>query len=222
MPDVAPVVVEEDADTGTEVESESLLLAVCRFDRVEHADRIERLHQEDFCQLTGRRPSAKYQAGGGPGFAELAAVLRRWSVRPAEDLTLLLRASIANVLLGNGDAHAKNFALLSTPAGRRLAPFYDVVSTELYPLLSPTFAMRFGHAERASALSAADVVRLAKDFGVTPALVRQMVEDVCDRMLSELEATLHGTVALTRDPHDVLTRLGELVADRVMRVRGLL
>lgn len=124
--------------------------------------------------------------------------------------------------LGNGDAHAKSFALLSTPAGRRLAPFYDVVSTELYPLLSPTFAMRFGHAERSNALSATDFVRLAKDFGVTPAILRQMVEDACDRMLSELEATLHGTVALTRDPHDGLARLGELVADRVTWVRGLL
>ena len=65
---------------------------------------------------------------------DLADTIRRFSALPGPDLHDLLRALIANVCLGNGDAHGKNFALLHTPDGVRLSPFYDIVSTEIYPM----------------------------------------------------------------------------------------
>jgi serine/threonine-protein kinase HipA len=132
-----------------------------------------------------------------------------------------LRAAITNVPIGNGDAHAKNFALPSAPDGRRLAPFCDVFSSELFPLLSPTFAMRFGYAGRAAALCAANLARLEKDFGVTPALVRGEMDEVLDRVRSNLQTMLHDAAMRAGESRDVLTRPEALADERVTRTQGL-
>jgi len=48
---------------------------------------------------------------------------------------------IFNTILGNADAHGKNFSMLY--AGRRidLAPLYDLLCTAAYPELSPNLAI---------------------------------------------------------------------------------
>jgi serine/threonine-protein kinase HipA len=45
----------------------------------------------------------------------------------------LLRWAIFNFLIGNADAHAKNLAMIFTDRGPRLAPFYDLICTQVYP-----------------------------------------------------------------------------------------
>ncbi|MBY0366462.1 MAG: HipA domain-containing protein [Proteobacteria bacterium] len=89
-----------------------------------------RLPQEDFCQVFGLPPTAKYERDGGPGIADIAARLRL-SVNPnAEaDLDNFLSAQILFWMLAAIDGHAKNFSLHLLPQGRyRLTPFYDVLS----------------------------------------------------------------------------------------------
>jgi hypothetical protein len=76
-----------------------------------------RVHPEDMCQVTGRLPRRKNQCDGSPGVRDLAAAIPRYSVRPAIDLQDLLAAVVANVCLGNGDVHGKNFALLYSASG---------------------------------------------------------------------------------------------------------
>lgn len=200
------------------------LIAVTRFDRVVHADApITRLHQEDLCQITGRRPSAKYQANGGPTLRDLATSIRRYSVTPDTDLQAALTMTVANVCLGNGDAHGKNFALLSdADGGRRLAPFYDVLSTDVYPALTPTFAMTFGHAVRATELSASDLDRVARDFGVSVSLVRTTVESVTTTLPQELDNVLDEVEREIGVATPVLQRLRVLVRARTAQVEGLL
>jgi serine/threonine-protein kinase HipA len=51
---------------------------------------------------------------------------------------------IFNALVGNHDAHAKNFSLLYAGKYAVLAPLYDVLSTAVYPDLTPKMAMRIG------------------------------------------------------------------------------
>jgi serine/threonine-protein kinase HipA len=120
------------------------LLLVTRFDRELRDGRVVRLHQEDTCQALGRPTRVKYQAEGGPALPELFELLTRHAARPAIDRLTLLRATIFNVLIGNADAHAKNFGLLHVPRGVALAPLYDLLSTLVYPDLSPRYAMKIG------------------------------------------------------------------------------
>jgi serine/threonine-protein kinase HipA len=106
------------------------VLSVARFDRQLHSSGtwLMRLPQEDFCQARGLPSHLKYENDGGPGLADLAAVLSG-SVQPAQDLAVLLKAQILFWMLAAPDGHAKNFSLRVLPEGRyALTPLYDVMS----------------------------------------------------------------------------------------------
>lgn len=124
-------------------------LLVERYDR--QRDTKQRLHQEDFCQALGMPPETKYQNEGGPDLLQSFALLRR-ATRPSAPQVLqvlqLLGAVIFNALIGNHDAHSKNFSLLYTPRGAVLAPLYDLLSTAVYPRLTDKMAMKIGSTYR--------------------------------------------------------------------------
>lgn len=151
-------------------------LIVERFDRTLTDDmRIVRLHQEDFCQALGVLPDSKYEFEEGPSVASVVATLRDISAAPAADVNAFLRAVAINYLVGNSDAHGKNFALLYDPfAGARLAPLYDIVSTAVYDV-TPKMAMLIGGEEDPAAVTEESWLRLAEGCGVNgPLLVREM------------------------------------------------
>src|SRR5262249_30329199 len=56
-----------------------------RYDRVRVNGVIERLHQEDFCQALGIPAERKYEAEGGPSFAECVELVRTQSAEPLAD-----------------------------------------------------------------------------------------------------------------------------------------
>jgi serine/threonine-protein kinase HipA len=104
---------------------------------------IHRIHQEDFCQALGVPRTKKYQSQGGPGYQQCFRVLKKCR-KPEEDRSKLFRWVVFNYLIGNADAHAKNISLLyDEPPKPRLAPFYDLVCTAVYPL-NKNMAMKIG------------------------------------------------------------------------------
>jgi serine/threonine-protein kinase HipA len=108
-------------------------LVVKRYDRVhDNTNQVIRLHQEDFCQAHALSGIHKYEEKGGPSLQNCAKILSDWSEEAAQ-LECLLDIVTLNVLVGNGDAHAKNFSLIHQDSmHRRLAPAYDVISTIWY------------------------------------------------------------------------------------------
>ena len=78
----------------------------------------------------------------------------------------LLEGVIFNFLIGNNDAHGKNFSFIyESESGRhtaRLAPLYDLVSTSHYPELSPNMAMKIGsrYASHQVRLSCGEAVQM--------------------------------------------------------------
>ena len=121
-------------------------LLVERYDRERAQAGVSRLHQEDFCQALGYKE--KYEESGGPGFAACTKLLLNPAMGKEVDSQAretFLRCAIFNYIVGNCDAHGKNFSLLYTPEGKvRLAPFYDLVSTRVYPKLDQKYAMAIG------------------------------------------------------------------------------
>lgn len=116
-------------------------LAVTRFDRVG----ARRLHFEDFAQILSRDPQHKY----GGSYTAMAQAMRAFESLGEAAQVELLRRLVVNELLGNPDAHLKNFGVLY-PDGRapRLAPAYDIVAYaalqgvdgHALPLLAPDAA----------------------------------------------------------------------------------
>lgn len=104
-----------------------------RHDRVSSADEVIRLHQEDFCQILGVLPEAKYQADGGPSWRDCAGAVRtHFSAQFAEQAALeAMRWQVFNMLSAGTDGHAKNLSVLLDVDHRILAPAYDLVSLAL-------------------------------------------------------------------------------------------
>jgi serine/threonine-protein kinase HipA len=100
-------------------------LAVRRFDRTEAGERI---HIEDFAQVFDLYPADKYKKAS---YGNIAEVL--WAETGEEGTSEFVRRLVFNALIGNGDAHLKNWSLIyrdrRTPA---LAPAYDLVGTVAY------------------------------------------------------------------------------------------
>ena len=116
-----------------------------RYDRIKTGTgKIQRLHQEDFCQAMGIMPDIKYEREGGPSVADCQTVLRENSTQPAADNLRFLERVIFNYLIGNADAHGKNFSLLYKNKRPQLAPTYDLLCTKVYPDLSVRMAMKIG------------------------------------------------------------------------------
>jgi serine/threonine-protein kinase HipA len=187
-------------------------LLVERYDRHFTGERYERLHQEDFCQAVGIPPELKYEREGGPGLTACFDLVRAATSFPASDLTALLDAVTLNFLIGNHDAHGKNFSLLYTDDGTRLAPLYDLVSTVVYPGLSRKMAMKLGGEHRPDYVRRRHVDRFAEATGLAPAAVRR-------RMLSLAEDAPRDAQVLREQVADeasapILDRIVDVVAER--------
>ena len=117
-------------------------LLVERYDRQWHGGHVVRLHQEDFCQALSVPPENKYEREGGPSIPACLEVIQKYSIQPVPDRLAFLNIVIFNYLIGNADAHGKNFSFLHEKGKPRLAPAYDLLCTAVYPDLSAKMAMR--------------------------------------------------------------------------------
>jgi serine/threonine-protein kinase HipA len=154
------------------------LLLVERYDRARHEDgTITRLHQEDFCQALSVPPELKYEAEGGPGTEASLALIGRTTARPAADHLGFIRMLILHYLVGNADAHGKNYALLYSGGIPDLAPLYDVLCTAAYPRLDKKLAMAIG------GRAIPDTIQLQQWFTLVPdtrGAQRLLVKDIAE------------------------------------------
>jgi serine/threonine-protein kinase HipA len=183
-------------------------LLVERYDRVTDAEgQRQRLHQEDFCQALGVVPEMKYQNEGGPDLAQCFALVRRVTRPSAPQVLRLLDYVIFNALIGNHDAHAKNFSLLYSGKTPVLAPFYDTLSTAVYPTLTPKMSMKIGSKYKFGEVQALHWNQFAEGLGLAKAQTK--------RRILELAKSLPPTARkLQSDP--VHGFVGNAVVERII------
>jgi serine/threonine-protein kinase HipA len=154
---------------------------------------LERLHQEDFCQALSVVSENKYENEGGPSLKKCFALLREISDTPVIDLQRLLDAVIFNFLIGNKDAHGKNFSILYPDrSARRLAPFYDVLSTSIYPDLSGKMAMKIGGEYGPDQIRLRHFERLAEDADLAKPLVKRRLLTLAETILAKIPEVAIG------------------------------
>lgn len=167
-------------------------LLVERYDRHWKSDgepmgqKLTRIHQEDFCQALGIVPERKYQNEGGPSLKESFALLRECSSSPVLDLNALLDAVIFNALIGNHDAHGKNFSLIYSGGKTRMAPLYDLLCTTFYPELSTKMAMKVGGEYDSRKLTGANWERMAEESGLNKLMVKRRVLEMAEQIRQKL------------------------------------
>ncbi|HWX20276.1 MAG TPA: HipA domain-containing protein [Candidatus Binatia bacterium] len=195
-------------------------LLVQRYDRAlntqspEGPERLRREHQEDFCQALGIVPEHKYQAEGGPSIKQCFELVRAASSTPVIDLQALLDAVIFNWLIGNNDAHGKNFSLIyrgeiSSGLQTRLAPLYDLISTVYYPELSPKMSMKLGGEYLSERIVPANFERLAEEAGLAKPMMKRRVLELAEAVVAKLPT-------VTTD-HPVTAAVAKVIQSRCER-----
>lgn len=162
-------------------------LIVTRYDRDLTHEPIRRLHEEDFCQALGKLYVEKYQHEGGPGVREAMALIDEQSMAPARDRQQLWLALAFNVLIGNCDAHGKNYSLLYDSPAPSLAPFYDLLSTAVYEELTTRLAMSIDGATHLEEVDSPAWAKLAKEVGFAPRFLAQRMLPFVEQVLSSAE-----------------------------------
>lgn len=146
-----------------------------RFDRASPG----RVHMEDFAQIAEATGDRKYTAGT---YETCINIINRFSVQREIDLEQGFRRMINDVLVGNGDAHLKNWSFLHSEGGPRLSKAYDIVPTAAWG--DNRLALRLvGHyamdkVSLARLLRIADFVRFPRD--TVSRLTKEMVEGALD------------------------------------------
>lgn len=189
-------------------------LLVTRYDRrTDSSGRVCRVHQEDFCQALGIPPEHKYSAEGGPTFKASFGLLREATAAPATEILKLLDAAIFNLLLGNADAHGKNFSLLYKPAGLVLAPLYDLMCTAAYPQVSANLAMRMGGAAGPTDLTAKTWKKFADDTQLGQRLIARRTRELADDVRGKADSVAEAIASRDFD-RDALARFASIVRER--------
>lgn len=149
-------------------------LAVRRFDRPTPGVRV---HIEDFAQVFGVYPENKYKRAS---YGSIARVL--WLEAGAEAIAEYTRRLVFNVLIGNADAHLKNWSVLY-PDRRTatLAPAYDLVATVPY-IPADRLALSLGDTKAFADVDLERFRRFAEKAGLPVRLVLQTVRDTATRV----------------------------------------
>lgn len=199
-------------------EQEGLL--VRRYDRRQlDGGEVVRIHQEDFCQALGVLPDLKYQAEGGPSIAACAALIREHVSAPAVDLPRFLDALLFNLLIGNTDAHGKNFSLLLDGDGApALAPLYDLLSARAYWPFERKMAMKYGDEYRGDRIRGRHLDRLASELEIAPAGVRRRARGIGERVMTASPKARERLPEPWRGA-EVLDSIDQLVKDSAEEIR---
>lgn len=146
-------------------------LLVERFDR-KYSNNLEceRILQEDFAQSLGVQARDKYKVT----FKDCLKVLNQ-TATPANSKLRFVRQVIFNYLIGNTDAHAKNFSVYLTNDGITLTPAYDLLCSSIYDC-DQRIAMKLGKTRYYADVTEKDWEIFAQDLDISHKLVQAELE----------------------------------------------
>ena len=156
-------------------------LIVQRFDRTHAGSRI---HFEEFNQLLGY-PSGDSKYNGS--YADMGRfILNTPNCKPLEADVLFNRV-ITSFLVGNTDAHLKNFALFHSSKGMHLTPAYDLVAAARYKEYN-TIALQVGKTKnlKLAALSPKHLIDMGREFGLSEQAVLVAIEEIGKKLKSTI------------------------------------
>ena len=193
---------------------------VKRFDRETDstmASGLKRIHQEDFCQALCM-PDKKYQKEGGPSIKQCYKFIAAADFnRKADALMIFLKTIVFNFIIGNSDAHGKNFSFLHRGGKYELSPLYDLVSTAVYPALSPNLAMSVGGEYNPNLIHRSHFIAMAKDLEIKPTMVEKIIDEMSAKItaaLPELDKQFAGNGIKT----EIVAQIKALIENRIKQI----
>ncbi|MBT3807246.1 MAG: hypothetical protein HOG03_22035, partial [Desulfobacula sp.] len=158
-----------------------------------------------FCQALNVNAQLKYS----PTLDMCFSLIRNESASQVKDTKRFLQLIIFNGLIGNSDAHAKNISFLHGENGTILAPFYDLLSTYVYPY-AKKMAMKIGGGRHFQFLEPKHFERFSKDTSIKYKVVKETMVTMADRIVGEANKTteeffdLYGESPVLYEINDVI------------------
>lgn len=161
-----------------------IYLLVERYDRKSSGRSITRMHQEDMCQALGILSDRKYQNDGGPGVLDVYQLINRAASIPLLESRSFILNVLFNLIIGNCDAHGKNYSLLYEGNFVKLAPVYDTVCTLIYPSLTRKTSMKIGSHYEIDKIKASDLETLSLELDIKPSVMQKQYATLREKILN--------------------------------------
>ena len=164
-------------------------LMIRRFDRTPSG---RKLHFEEFNQLLGHLSDDKYDGS----YEDMAQFVRSTPACIPVEAERVFRRVLACLLIGNTDAHLKNFAMMHTPDGLRLAPAYDLLASSFYEDYQ-TVALALGGARdlKIGGVRPKHIIAFGQACGLGPVAIRSTVEEFGKRLDAAKETVAESDIA---------------------------
>jgi serine/threonine-protein kinase HipA len=204
------------------VDGDQPLFVIERYDRVIETNLVRRVHQQDLCQAQGFSSEYKYESAGGPSIKQnYDFILTHTS--PAHRLPGLERFLdwIAfNLIIGNNDSHSKNISLLLHENKKyKIAQFYDLMSTAIYPRLERRFAFHIGGRNDFSKMGKKQFNELEKNLGLKQNVFCTRLQEISDKVTNQ-HAKVATTIETLIPRAKIANRISELIDDRIKGLKN--
>lgn len=136
----------------------------------------------------------------------------------ARDTNRFLEAVIFNTAIGNVDAHAKNYSILLQPRGPALAPLYNLMSGLAWAGITENQAQDIGGQRRGRHIYARHWRRMAEAAGISATAVLRRVEELTERILTELPNARNAVASMPAGEGILLDEFVRLIAERARTV----
>ena len=111
----------------------------------------------------------------------------------AFDINKFISLFVYNLIIGNKDAHGKNYSILHRNNASVLAPAYDVLSTTYYPELSEKMSMSINGKFELDEITEDDLYQMAQSSNISGKLVLKEYHRIKDGLLPQATKVLSET-----------------------------
>ena len=142
--------------------------------------------------------AAKYEQTSDGYMRGMFEILRKYSADPVTDQLRLWDTIVFDYLIGNTDAHIKNFSLLYGKDLRqiRLAPAYDIVSTVIYEQSTRDMSFRIGGTMALDDMSRDSFRAAAREAGLGERMALRRFDAIGYNKATELENRILETAGI--------------------------
>ena len=124
----------------------------------------------------------KYQNDGGPSLVDVYNLVKNNTTIPITETRKFIQYAIFNLVIGNCDAHGKNYSLVFRDKKVQLAPIYDTVSTIIYPNLTRKVSMKFGKHYEFKKINREDLELLASQLALKPKTILSCYDEIIAKL----------------------------------------
>lgn len=181
---------------------------VKRFDRFRKGKKSIKLHCEDMQQILGGWD--KYSGS----HEQIARAIHKHCTFVPLELQRFFDMTVFNFAIGNGDAHKKNFSLLTTESTLSLSPVYDLVSSRVViPEEADELALTIGG--RKNRLTRHDFELFAAHLKITADYTKKSISQ-----LLGLRGKFHRMISASQLTPIVRDRFTAIITDRLDRLNA--